>query len=69
LLIAYENLSDMKINFNNYELISLNFSTEKGNSLANILCRKLTNLPLMYLEMSMHWKKISIEHRNFLIEK
>jgi hypothetical protein len=35
LLLGYENLSGMKINFNNYELVPLNLTIMKEQSLLN----------------------------------
>jgi hypothetical protein len=42
------------INFNKSELLALNLAEEDSLILANQLGCRVTNLPLMYLEMSLH---------------
>jgi hypothetical protein len=49
--------------------VPLNLSNEEGIALANQLGCKISTLSLMYLGMSLHWKKLSVELWNFLIQK
>jgi hypothetical protein len=54
LLLGYENLSGMKINFNKCELIPLNLTDSEGTLFAEQLGCQLSTLPLMYLSMPLH---------------
>jgi hypothetical protein len=62
ILLGYEDLSSMKINFLKSELVSLNLLDEEGIALANQLGCKISTLSLIYLGMSLHWKKLYVEH-------
>jgi hypothetical protein len=62
-------LSGIKINFTKYELVPLNLSDTEESQLADQLGCKISALPLMYLDTPLHWKKLTAEHWNFLIEK
>jgi hypothetical protein len=68
-LLGFKDLSSMKIKFSKCELVPLNVSEHEGNQLAEQLGYKVSSLPLMYLDMSFHWKKLIGEQWNFLIEK
>jgi Reverse transcriptase (RNA-dependent DNA polymerase) len=59
LLLGFEDLSGMKIKFSKYELVPLNVIEHEGNQLAKQLGCKVSNLPLMYLGMPLHWKKLT----------
>jgi hypothetical protein len=69
ILLGCEDLSGMKINFAKSELVPLNLTEEEGTKLADQLGYKISFLPLMYLGMLLHWKKLSVDNWNFLIEK
>jgi hypothetical protein len=69
LLLGYEDLSGMKVNFNKCELIPLSLTDNEGTFFVEQLGCKLSSLPLMYLGMPLHWKKLSVDSWNFLIEK
>jgi hypothetical protein len=49
--------------------VSLNLLDEEGIALANQLGCKVSTLSLIYLGMSLHWKKLYVEHWNFLLKK
>jgi Reverse transcriptase (RNA-dependent DNA polymerase) len=56
ILIAFKDISDLKINFEKCEMIPLNISAE-GLQLADILGCKLSSLPIIYLGVLLHFKK------------
>jgi hypothetical protein len=47
LLLCFENLSGMKINFDKSEMVPLNISEEEGVALAGLLECKVVHLPIM----------------------
>jgi Reverse transcriptase (RNA-dependent DNA polymerase) len=57
ILIAFEDLSGLKINFDKCEIVPLNISDDQGIHLTNYLGCKLTHLPLTYLGVPLHFKK------------
>ena len=69
LLLGFENLSGLKINFDKSEMVPLNIGEDQGQALANLLGCKLVNLPIMYLGVPLHWKKLNEVEWLPLIEK
>lgn len=69
LLIGFENLSGLKINFSKSEIVPLNLIEEEGQQIAAILGCKLVSLPITYLGLPLHWKKLGINDWNILIGK
>jgi hypothetical protein len=69
ILIAFEDLLGLKINFDKCEIIPLNILDDQGVHLANYLGCKLTHLPLTYLGVLLHFKKLAAEQWNFLMPK
>jgi Reverse transcriptase (RNA-dependent DNA polymerase) len=51
ILLGYEDLSDMKINFAKSELVPLNLTEEECTKLAEQLGCKVSSIPLIYLGM------------------
>jgi hypothetical protein len=68
ILIIFEDILGIKINFDKYEMVPLNISDEQGLHLANYLGCKLTHLSITYLGLPLHFKKLIVEHCHFLIE-
>jgi hypothetical protein len=52
----------MKINFAKSELVSLNLTEEEETKLVEQLGFKVSSIPLMYLGMPLHWKKLSVDN-------
>jgi hypothetical protein len=62
ILVAFEDISGLKINFDNCETVPLNISNEKRDNLAQILGRKIFHLPITYIEVSLHNKTLTKDH-------
>lgn len=60
---------DLKINFFKSEIVPLKLEETKSQQIANILDYKLTSLPIIYLGLPLHWKKILYSDWNILISK
>jgi hypothetical protein len=58
LLAGFENMSSLNINYSKSELIPLNLSDDEDNHLAEILGCKIGSLPIKYLVVPLHWKKL-----------
>lgn len=58
ILIGFENLSGMKINFSKYEMVSLNISSTETISLASLIGCEVSSLPITYLGIPLHSKKL-----------
>lgn len=69
ILIGFEDLSVPKINFNKSKIIPLNISKWEVINLANRLGYKIANLPISYLGVPLHWKKLPPTDLTALIEK
>jgi Reverse transcriptase (RNA-dependent DNA polymerase) len=62
ILVAFEDLSGLKINFDKCEMVPLNISDEEGYNLAQILGCKISHLPITYLRVSLHNKTLIKDH-------
>jgi hypothetical protein len=54
LLISFENLSGLKINYAKCEMIPFNISEEMGHNLASQFECKVSYLPITYLGIPLH---------------
>jgi hypothetical protein len=57
-LIAFQDISDLKINLSTSELVLLNLDPAMGQYLARILSCSIGKLPLNYLGVKLHWKNL-----------
>jgi Reverse transcriptase (RNA-dependent DNA polymerase) len=69
LLSGFENMTGLKINYSKSEVISLNLTTHKENLLAQILECKIESLPIKYLGVPLHNKKLRKIYWDFLLNK
>jgi hypothetical protein len=69
LLVGFENMSGLKINYSESELIPLNLSDNEDNHLAGILGYKIGCLRIKYLGVPLQWKKLRNRDCDFLINK
>jgi hypothetical protein len=69
LLIDFENLFGLKINYAKCEMIPFNISKDMGIHLASQFGCKVGSLLITYLGIPLHWKSLSVKDRKFLIEK
>jgi hypothetical protein len=60
LLIGFENLSRLKINYAKCEMIPLNIYEEMGHHLAFLFGCKVGTLPISYLGIPLYWKSLSV---------
>lgn len=60
LLLGFKSTSGLKINFDKSELIALNINDHLASIIANQLGCKVFTLPITYLGVPLHWKKLSI---------
>jgi hypothetical protein len=69
ILVAFEDLYGLKINFDKCKITPLNISDKKGYNLAQILGCTIFHLPITYLSVSSYNKTLIKDHCNFLLEK
>lgn len=69
ILMWYEQISGMRINFHKSELVPINLDPEKAHSLAHILCCPLGSFPMKYLGISLHYDNLSREDIQPLVDK
>ena len=69
LLLGFENLSGLTINFDKSSLVPLNISDTEALYFANQLGCKLEHLPITYLGVPLHWKKLSCSDWDPLVRK
>jgi hypothetical protein len=59
ILIGFDNLFGMKINFSRCEIILLNLKDDEGDKLASIFGCKLGYLSISYLGIPLYWKTLT----------
>jgi hypothetical protein len=69
ILIAFEDLFGLKINFDKCKIVLLNILNEEGSILAQILGCKFFYFSIAYLGVPLYFKTLTREHWNFLLEK
>jgi hypothetical protein len=61
LMVCFEKLSDMKINYHKSDLSPVNLEEEESNRYAQIFCYKTSSFPFKYLGVSLHYEKLRRE--------
>lgn len=69
LLLGFEEVSGLKINFDKSSMVPLKIPTTLASSLADQLGCSITSLPITYLGVPLHWKTLSVADWNPLINK
>lgn len=69
LLLGFESTSGLKINYSKSALIPLNISDTLACNLSNQLGCQTSSLPITYLGVPLHWKKLSPSDWQPLISK
>jgi hypothetical protein len=69
LMVCFEKLSGMKINYSNSELTTINLEEGESNNYARIFYCKLGNFPFKYLRVSLHYEKVRREDIQPIVNK
>jgi hypothetical protein len=60
LLLSFEEFLGLKINYSKSSLVPLNISDQESIDYATILGCEISNLPITYLGVPLHWKKLRV---------
>ena len=69
LLICYEKMTGMNINYDKSGLLTIGIEEERVNDLAKIFCCKKGDFPLKYLGVPLHYSKLRKEDLQLVIDK
>jgi hypothetical protein len=69
LMVYFEKLSGMKINFNKSDLTPTNLSEEETQEYAKIFCYKVGSFPFKYLRVPLHYEKLVREDIQPIVER
>lgn len=69
MLVCYEQLSGMKINYDKSDLLVVGMEEYRANDFARILCCKRSNFPIKYLGVPLHFAKLRREDLQPIIDK
>jgi hypothetical protein len=58
LLVCFEEMSGMKINYDKSDLLTIGLSLENANEYAKVFCCKLSDFPIKYLGVPLHFTKL-----------
>ena len=69
LLVCFEHLLGMKINYHKSDLMTLNLDEDEQNALARLFCCNISTFPIKYLGVPLHYSKLKREHIQPVIDK
>jgi hypothetical protein len=69
LMVCFEKLSGMKINYSKSDLTAINLEESERNNYARIFCCKMGNFPFKYLEVPLHYEKLRREDIQLIVNK
>ena len=69
LLVCFEQLSGMKINYDKSDLLVLGMDDERANDVAKVFCCKRSDFPMKYLGVPLHFSKLRREDLQPVIDK
>jgi hypothetical protein len=69
LMIRFEQLSGMKINYNTSDMVPINLEDEEIQTYARIFCCKLGSFPFKYLGVPLHHEKLRREDIQPMVDK
>jgi len=58
LLVCFEKMSGMKINYDKSDLLTIGLSPDSANNYAKVFCCKLSDFPIKYLGVPLHFTKL-----------
>jgi hypothetical protein len=68
-LMLFEKVSGMRINFHKSQYISMNLVPEDDHEISHILCCPIGHLPFNYLGVPIHFEKLKREDLQPVIDK
>ncbi|WVZ61434.1 hypothetical protein U9M48_011304 [Paspalum notatum var. saurae] len=68
ILVLFERISGMRINFHKSEIVTLNVGSEKTHGVSHLLGCSIGNFPLKYLGVPLHFEKLSREDSQPLVD-
>jgi hypothetical protein len=69
ILLWFEQISGMKVNFHKSELVPMNISEEEAHDLSHLFSCPLGSFPLKYLGISLHYDNLTREDIQPLVDK
>jgi hypothetical protein len=69
IMVCFEQLSKMKINYNKSDLVPVNLDEEEILQYARIFCCKMRSFPFKYLGVPLHYEKLRSEDIQPIVDK
>jgi hypothetical protein len=69
LMICFEQLLEMKINYNKSDMIAVNMSEDQTNNFAKNFCCKVGKFPFTYLGVPLHYEKLRRGYIHVVVDK
>jgi hypothetical protein len=69
LLVCFEQMSGMKINYDKSDLLTIGLEEDEANCFAQIFCCKKSEFPIKYLGVPLHFTKLRKEDLQPVIDK
>jgi hypothetical protein len=69
IMVCFEQISGMKINYNKNDLVPVNLDAEETRQYCKIFCCKVGPFPFKYLGVSLHYEKLRREDIQPIVDK
>jgi hypothetical protein len=69
LMICFEQLSEMKINYNKSDLVPINLSEQETQMYSMTFCCKIGRFPIKYIGVPLHYEKLKGEDIQHVFDK
>jgi hypothetical protein len=69
IMVCFEQISGMKINYNKNDLVPVNLDAEETLQYCKIFCCKVGSFPFQYLGVSLHYEKLRREDIQPIVDK
>ena len=69
LLVCFEQLSGLKINYDKSDLTTIGLDEDRENDIARIFCCKKGQFPFKYLGVPLHHSNLQREHIQLVVDK
>lgn len=69
LLVCFEQMSGMKINYNKSDLLTIGLDEKNANNFTRLFCCKRSDFPIKYLGVPLHYRKLTRDDLHPIVDK
>jgi hypothetical protein len=69
LLVCFEQMSDMKINYDKSDPLTVGLDEDQANEFARLFCCKRCDFPIKYMGVPLHYNKLTRKDQQLVVDK